>query len=291
MSMRLGVISDGISRDVRVAVETARAFGLEDIEFQYLWEYEVGDLPRPKRQEVHRLVEDNNLRVSCLSRHIFARQTVHIERDSPDYKEQMNALRRCIEFAHDLGTSTVRIMSFRRETILFGEGGAEHWVVAKDAWSKLQALLEEPLELAEREDVKLVIETGNGTMVNSAYTMSRLIDDLGAHGRLFALWDPCNTLYCGELPHPDGFDALADGKIGHVHIKDAEVIPSHATVNFCRLGEGNMAPYLQGIADSLREHNYSGSVSLESTYRPTGGDFIDGFKESMPLFLRLYGTP
>jgi len=287
---RLGVISDGISRDVRVAVETARAAGLSDIEFQYMWEYEVGDLPADKQREARALVADNGLTVSCISRHIFARQTVHIERDSAEYREQMDALKRCIDFAHELGASTVRIMSCRRETILFGGGGAEHWVVANDAWGKLKALLEVPLELARREAVKLVIETGNGTMINSAYTMGRLIDELDADGRLLALWDPCNALYCGEMPCPDGARELAGGKVGHVHIKDAVVRPQRARVDFCRLGDGDMAAHLQGIADFLRAENYTGSVSLESTYRPPGGDFADGFHESLALFKQIYGA-
>jgi len=191
---RLGVISDGISRDVRVAVETARAAGLSDIEFQYMWEYEVGDLPADKRREARALVADNGLTVSCISRHIFARQTVHIERDSAEYREQMDALKRCIDFAHELGASTVRIMSCRRETI------------------------------------------------------------------------------------------------GHVHIKDAVVRPQRARVDFCRLGGGDMAAHLQGIADFLRAENYAGSVSLESTYRPPGGDFADGFHESLALFKQIYGA-
>jgi len=287
---RLGVISDGISRDVRVAAETARAAGLDDIEFQYMWEYEAGDLPAARRREARQLVDDNGLQVSCISRHIFARQTVHIERASSEYRAQMDALKRCIDFAHELGTSTVRIMSCRRETILFGGGGAEQWVVANDAWGKLLKLLEAPLELAAREQVKLVVETGNGTMINSAYTMRKLIDDLDAHGRLLALWDPCNALYCGEPPCPDGAQALAGGNIGHVHIKDAVVTPQRATVNFCRLGEGDMAAHLQGIADFLRAEKYAGSISLESTYRPEGGDFADGFRESLPLFKEIYGA-
>lgn len=288
--MRLGVISDGISRDVRVAAETARAAGLEEIEFQYMWEHEAGDLPAERRREARALVEDNGLRVSCISRHIFARQAVHVERRSPEYREQMDSLQRCADFAHELGTSTVRIMSFRRETILFGGGGAEQWVVANGAWDKLLSLLEEPLQLAERENIRLVVETGNGTMINSAQTMSRLIDKLGANGQLLALWDPCNALYCGEPPCPDGAQALSSGKIGHVHIKDAVVEPARSTVNFCRLGEGHMAAHLQGIADFLRAENYAGSISLESTYRPEGGDFADGFRQSVPLFTRIFSA-
>ena len=288
--MKLGVISDGISRDVQRAAETARAAGLENIEFQYMWEFEAGDenFPAGKRREAKAIAAGNGLQVSCISRHIFARQPL-IAADSAEYREQMDALERCIAFAHELQCDTVRIMSFRREMILFGGGGADHWIVAKGAWDKLCALMEAPLELAARENIRLVIETGNGTMVNSAYTMGKLIDDLGAHGRLFALWDPCNTLYCGEPPWPDGAQALSGGKVGHVHIKDAKVRPARSTVDFCQLGEGDMAAHLQGIADFLRNENYDRAVSLESTYRPDGGDFADGFHASMPRFREIYG--
>lgn len=288
--MKLGVISDGISRDVKVAAETASAAGLSTIEFQYMWDYEAGDedFPPAKRDEAKAIAADNGLQVSCISRHIFARQGL-IEADSAEYAEQMAALQRCIDFAHELDCDTVRIMSFRREMILFGGGGAEHWIVAKGAWDKLCALLEAPLSLAARENVRLVIETGNGTMVNSAYTMGKLIDDLGAHGRLFALWDPCNTLYCGEPPTPDGAEALRGGKVGHVHIKDARVRPARSTVDFCRLGEGDMAVHLRPIAEFLRAEGYDRAVSLESTYRPDDGSFADGFAESLGLFKEVYG--
>ena len=289
--MRLGVISDGVSRDFAAAAKTAAAAGLSEIELQYLWQYEAGDadFPAEKRREVGRIAADSGLRVSCISRHIFARQPLTIETDSADYKEQMDALARCIGFARELECDTVRTMSFRREMILFGGGGAEQWIVAKGAWDNLRKLMEAPIRLAEKEDIRLVVETGNGTTINSAQTMSRLIDDLGAHGWLFALWDPCNALYCGEPPCPDGAAALRGGKVGHVHIKDAAVRPAISTVDFCRLGGGDMAEHLRGIADFLREENYQGAVSLESTYRPEGGDFADGFQESVGLFKEIYG--
>ena len=291
MNARLGVIADGISRDVKVAAQTARAAGLESIEYQFLWEWEAGDagMPAHKRKLARDVAADNGLAVSCVSRHIFARQFVSAEVSSAEYREQMDALKRCAEFAHELGAGLVRTMSFRRETILFGGGGAEKWIVANGAWDKLRALFEEPLRLAERENISLVVETGNGTMINSAQMMSRLIDDMGGN-RLRALWDPCNCLYCGEKPEPDGINALPGAKMGHVHIKDAIVRPPQSTVNFCELGTGDMAPHLQNIADTLRAQNYSGDISLESTYRPEGKDFADGFAASAPLFKKIYGA-
>ena len=40
-------------------------------------------------------------------------------------------------------------MSFRKEMILFGSGGAEQWNVATGAWDKLKLLLGPAVRLAE----------------------------------------------------------------------------------------------------------------------------------------------
>jgi len=60
-------------------------------------------------------------------------------------------------------------------------------------------------------------------------------------------------------------------------------------VRFCRLGEGDMAPYLEGIAGALKRDNYQGVISLESVYRPDNGTFEDGFRECWPRLKKLFG--
>ena len=289
--MKLGVITDGVSRDLAPALETARAAGLEFAEFQFFGQHEAGDHSAQERAAARRLLDGSGMRASCVSRHLFNKLAVG-ETSASDaaFREQMDSLARCVGFAQEVGTRLVRVMSFRRETILFGGGGADHWVVASGMWDKFVSLMEVPLRLAEREDVVLVVETGNGGMVNSAFQARRLADALGgAGGHFAALWDPCNCLYCGEVPFPDGCESLAGGRLGHVHMKDARVFPPRSRVDFCRLGTGDMAPHLAGIAARLREWKYDGVISLESVYRPEGKDFKDGFAESAGLFREVFG--
>ena len=291
--MKLGVITDGISRDLRVALEVAKTAGLEFAELQYFGAHEVGDHSAQERADAKRMLDDAGMRASCVSRHLFNKLPVPDSSPSDAaYREQMDALKRCVGFAQQLGTRTVRVMSFRRETILFGGGGAEEWIVARGMWEKFAELMRPPTELAKREGIVLVVETGNGGMVNSAFQAARLTDALGGGlakgGNFAALWDPCNCLYCGEVPFPDGCGALSGGRLGHLHIKDARVCPPRSTVNFCRLGDGHMAPHLPAIAEKLREWKYDGVVSLESVHRPPGKDFRDGFAESVGLFKQLF---
>lgn len=286
---KLGVITDGISRDLEHALQVMTAAGLEYAELQFIGEKEVGDLTDVEMTQSQALIEAYEVNVSCISRHNFAGMLVgQTEVGDASHTQHMDGLRRCIDMAQAFGCGLVRIMSFRREMILFGRKGAEHWIVSKGAWDKLLKLLEPAVQLAEDQDVTLVLETGNNAMITSGYLGRKLIDDLGSN-RLKILWDPCNSLYANEPTYPDGYQALGVDGIGHLHIKDAIVDMPKATVQFCELGTGDMASFLEPLAADLRRDGYDGVISLESVYRPDDGDFEDGFRASVETFKRLFG--
>ena len=285
---KLGVITDGISREFEHALSVMNETGLEYAELQYLWEKEVGDLNDAEIAKAQSLLKAHEMKVSCISRHNFAGMLVgDTEVGDGNYNRHMDGLQRCIDMALDLGTNVVRIMSFRREMILFGSSGADYWVTSTGAWDKLLKLLESPVKLAEEKNINLVLETGNNAMVPSAWLGKKLIDDIGSD-RLRILWDPANSLYANEPTYPDGWKALKDGYIGHFHIKDAKVNMPHAHVEFCEMGKGDMAPYLDPLANEMKLNNYNGYISLESVYRPDGGSFEDGYRASLPKFKELF---
>ena len=285
---KLGVITDGISREFEHALSVMNETGLEYAELQYLWEKEVGDLNDAEIAKAQSLLKAHEMKVSCISRHNFAGMLVgDTEVGDGYYNRHMDGLQRCIDMALELGTNVVRIMSFRREMILFGSSGADYWVTSTGAWDKLLKLLESPVKLAEEKNINLVLETGNNAMVPSAWLGKKLIDDIGSD-RLRILWDPANSLYANEPTYPDGWEALKDGYIGHFHIKDAKVNMPHAHVEFCEMGKGDMAPYLDPLANEMKLNNYNGYISLESVYRPDGGSFEDGYRASLPKFKELF---
>ena len=285
---KLGVITDGISREFEHALSVMNETGLKYAELQYLWEKEVGDLNDAEIAKAQSLLKAHEMKVSCISRHNFAGMLVgDTEVGDENYNRHMDGLQRCIDMALELGTNVVRIMSFRREMILFGSSGADYWVTSTGAWDKLLKLLESPVKLAEEKNINLVLETGNNAMVPSAWLGKKLIDDIGSDS-LRILWDPANSLYANEPTYPDGWEALKDGYIGHFHIKDAKVNMPHAHVEFCEMGKGDMAPYLDPLANEMKLNNYNGYISLESVYRPDGGSFEDGYRASLPKFKELF---
>ncbi|MHA1112162.1 MAG: sugar phosphate isomerase/epimerase family protein [Promethearchaeota archaeon] len=285
--MKIGVITDGISRDLEHALKVVDESGLEYVELQFLWDQEIGDQTDEEVQKIKELVTSHNLKVSCLSRHIFGGVKVNdVNIDGPVYKKHYNALKRNIEIAKELDCPIVRAFSGSREVIMFGSGGAKKWVVNNSAWDNLVKCMKPFAKLGEDEGITVAIETGNNAVVCSAYLACKLIDDVGSDN-LRIIWDIPNTLSCGDIPYPEGYDFVRP-VTAHIHLKDADVFPTKATVNFKELGTGHVGPYLENIAKALKKDNYQGVISYESVYSPEGGSFEDGFRASLPLFKNLF---
>ena len=287
--MKLGVICDGISRDLNHAVNVMDEFGLDYAELQFVGEKEVGDHSTDEIREINDLLRDRGKPVSCLSRHIFAGMTTANRPGDELHTTHMDALKRVIDMAHIVGSPLVRIMTSKKEQILWGHHGAEKWNVAKGAWDTLPPLIAPAVDLAKAEGVTLVVETGNGTMVNSNYTARKLIDDLDARDTLKVLWDPANNCWCHERAWPDGYDEVRGGYLGHVHIKDVKVDTPRATLEVRRMGEGQLGDQFEPIANALRTDGYDGVISFESVYHPGDGDFEAGFRQCIGLFKDIFG--
>jgi sugar phosphate isomerase/epimerase len=282
--MKLGVICDGISRDLKHAVDVMDEFGLDFAELQFVGDTEVGDHSASEIREIDALLKDRGKSVSCLSRHIFAGMTVANTAGDELHRKHMDALRRVIDMAHIVGSPLVRIMTPKKEQILWGHGGAEKWNVAKGAWDAMLPLIAPAIDVAKDAGITLVVETGNGTMVNSNYTGRKLIDDLDAKGTLMVLWDPANNCWCHEQAYPAGYDEVKDGYLGHIHIKDVNVDTPRATLEVRRMGEGQLAGQFAPLADALRSDGYDGVISFESVYHPGNGNFEDGFRLCIDRF-------
>ena len=280
---KLGTITDGISRDFEYALDTMVATGLEYVELQYLWEKQVGDLTDADIERVQGLIAARNLKVSCISHHNLSALPVDTAIVAPAYREHITTLQRCIDVAQAVGTNLVRIFSFRKEMVLFG---AEP-VISEGAWATLMNRLEEPLQIADAAGITLVMETAISGNVTSAFLARKLIDALDVP-HLKVLWDPCSSLYCTEVPYPDGYAAIRE-HIAHVHLKDGVVNLPAATFDFCAMRQGQMDPYYNDIVDALKRDGYEGAISLESVYTPVDGTREDGFRESLPVFMELMG--
>ncbi|MEM9872323.1 MAG: sugar phosphate isomerase/epimerase family protein [Pseudomonadota bacterium] len=287
--MKLGVITDGISRDLAHAVDVMDEFDLTYAELQFVGDSEVGDHSAQEIRDIDALLRDRGKPVSCLSRHIFSGTTATNGPGDALHTQHMDALKRVIEMAHSVGSPLVRIMTQKKEQILWGSHGAEHWNVAKGAWATMAPMIAPAVELARAAGVTLVVETGNGTMVNSNYTARKLIDELNAKDVLKVLWDPANNCWCHERAYPEGYGEVKDGYLGHIHIKDVMVDTPRATLEVREMGKGQLGPLFQPMAGALRQDGYDGVISFESVYHPGNGDFEAGFRACIGTFKSIFG--
>ena len=109
--MKLGVICDGISRDLEHSINVMNEFDLEYAELQYVNDKEVGDHSKAEIGDIYRLLRDNGKPVSCLSRHIFAGMTIANKPGDDLHTRHMDALRRVIDMAKVVESPLVRIMT------------------------------------------------------------------------------------------------------------------------------------------------------------------------------------
>ncbi len=290
--MKLGVITDGISRDFEHALMVMDEFGLDYAELQFVWDKEVGNLDTAERARVCDLLERHGKKVSNICHHVFAGMPMTTRPGEPLHVKHMDTLKRCIEIARQVGSPRVRILSGKKEMILWGLHGAEQWNVAKGAWDALLPLIAPAIDLARAEGAQLVVETGNGTMVNSCWTGRRLIDDLDAQDVLTVLWDPANNCWAHEDAWPQGYETLGSaapgGYLGHMHVKDVRADTPKATLEVRPFGEGQLAAQWEPLAAALKRDGYDGVISYESVYHPGDGDFEVGFRGSVARFKEIF---
>ena len=287
--MKLGVICDGISRDLQHSIDVMDEFDLEYAELQFVGDSEVGDHSAGEIRKIDSLLRDRGKPVSCLSRHIFAGMTSANKPGDALHTKHMDSLKRVIDMANIVSSPLVRIMTPKKEQILWGLNGAEKWNVAHGAWDAQLPLLSPAIDVAKQAGIVLAVETGNGTMVNSNYTGRKLIDDLDAKGNLKVLWDPANNCWCHETAFPDGYNEVKDGYLGHIHIKDVKVDTPRATLEVRQMGKGQLDQQFHLLANALRKDNYNGVVSFESVYHTGNGNFEDGFRLCIDRFKAIFG--
>ena len=79
----------------------------------------------------------------------------------------MDSLKRVIEVAHVIGSLFVRMLTQRKEQILWGKNDAEKWNVVNSVWGSFAPVITLAVGLVKPEGVGLVVTTGNGDTCNN----------------------------------------------------------------------------------------------------------------------------
>jgi L-ribulose-5-phosphate 3-epimerase len=246
-TLELGIVSDEISPDFRVAVRHAVDWNVKIVELRML---ESGRVPAVKTEEireVRHLASDNGIRISALSPGIFKQPLSDIQAIQ---QEITDTLPRTIDLASSLGSNLIIVFGFQREN----NEPQEH----ENQWLER---MRRAAEIAGRSDMDLLIENEPGFWCSSGAATADLLRKAGMKN-LAANWDPCNAYGAEPKPYPEGYIAVREF-IRNVHVKDTL---EGSLIRCVPVGEG--AIDWKGQLQALLEDSLVHHVTVETHCLP-----------------------
>ncbi len=264
---RLAVINDEISPDFDHACQVAsQEFGLKWIELRSMWNKNVTALNEKEIADSIKILEKYNLRVTDIASPLFKVDWpgAPLSKESPrhdqfhadfDFKEQDALLTKCIELTKAFKTDRIRCFDFWRLED------------QKPYRAAINAKLKEAAETCAKSNVILLLENemacNTGTGEEGAAVLAAI-----PNKNFMINWDPGNAgTFPGNVPYPNGYDALPKDRIGHCHCKNVTRKPD---------GKYDWEPVGTGVVDwvgqlrALKQDGYHYGLSLETHWRGAG---------------------
>ncbi|MDZ7361703.1 MAG: sugar phosphate isomerase/epimerase [candidate division KSB1 bacterium] len=276
--MRIGIVTDEISTEVREAIELGMSWGIMDYELRVIGEARVPTVKPETVDDLLRLKEKFRVRYTALSPGACKGA---IDDDETLQRELNETLPETFRLARKLDVPTVIIFGFQR--------------LPQQPSSLLPKVVEAFCQMAimaQKEGLRLAVENEPGFWCDSGQNTARLIAAVDSPF-LRANWDPANALGTDEIPYPDGYEAIKKW-IANVHVKDTikgaliECVPvGEGKIDW----EGQLRALIQDRAiqhitiethcPPLRENSQKNLQRLQQMLRrlhtreldPAGGDF------------------
>ena len=274
---KLGSISDEWSQDFEASLKGMKVFGLRWVEIRTLWDIYNTETTREQLRRMKDLLEKYEFEVSVLDTALYkctlpGTQPVAAEKDPYPYSGQMDLLKRAMERAHVLATSTLRVFAF--------------WRVAKptELFPRIAEELSKAAEVAGREGFRLVLENESICNVATGAEQARMMELVPAHN--FGMnWDIGNGYWQGETSFPDGYALLPKERIWHMHLKDVRCEAGYKNCNTAIVGTGLVN--LAGQLRALVRDGYDGTLSLEPEYEDEKTPHLAATQRSLESLLKM----
>jgi L-ribulose-5-phosphate 3-epimerase len=278
---RLGVITDEITQDFEKALLWIKGFGLEWVELRFVWDKYVTDLTPDEVRRAKDLLAKHGLKVSVIDSSYFktllpgTQSRFDDGKPNPmqsDFSQQSAVLERAITRAKDFGTDKVRIFAFLRV--------AE----PKTVFERVSKELERTTEIAKREGIRLVLENEYSCNVATGAEGAAMLNAVKSPV-LGLNWDPGNAYAAGEIPFPNGYEALDKTRMWHMHLKDAAPAPKGEDAKWMPIGSGSID--FLGQFRALVKNGYEGTMSLETHYLNAAKNKETSSRESLEGLLKV----
>lgn len=174
------------------------------------------------------------------------------------FADQPRLTERAVEIAHLFGARVIRVFSYWRT--------AEPERCYEDIARALSGLA----QTARSEDLIFAIENEHACNVGTGAETACLLE-LVPDPQIMVVWDPANALVAGEVPFPNGYEALPKHRIAHVHAKDCDMLTGKPA--WGPLGTRHVKWKEQ--IDRLILDGYQGCLSLETHWPGPGGNKLE----------------
>src|SRR5215469_5565499 len=279
LPFKLGIITDEISEDFDQALEFISGHSLAYCELREMGRKNIMSLTRPELDRVKESIARRCLQVSDIASPIFKYElpempahpdqalefhSTFTERDTP------MLLNRCFEIAHFFGTRKIRVFSYWRAR------------EPEKAYPYVRDRLAKAADLARQSGMILMIENEYDCNLGTGKELGRLLREVNSPD-LRANWDSANAAMLNEVPYPDGYREV-EGLFPHLHVKDVKRDPQSGELSWAPVGSGFID--WRGQLKALKQAGYTGTMSLETHFRPKG-NALESVRASLDGLLRI----
>jgi 3-dehydroshikimate dehydratase len=262
--IRLSAFADEISPDLDEQIAVLHEEQIHFLDLRSVWGTNVLNLTDQQVSRTKAMLDVHGIGVAAIGSPIGK-----IAINEP-FDEHFRRFEHALALAQTFHAPAIRIFSF------YPPYPAIDWSTSKGVMERETVLrhLTTMVERARSEGIILLLENEKRTYGDTIARTIELLEEVN-NPHLRAAFDPANYLECGQIPYPEGYEAIRPW-LGYVHVKD---ISSNGSMVVT--GEG-MACWPE-ILVRLHKDGYDGFLSLEPHLKSAGQ--YQGFSGSV-LFHR-----
>jgi len=217
--MEIGILSDEIALDFSEAIHYGASWGVYLYEVRCMPSGRVPYISEDEVQEILRCKREQNIMITAISPGMF--KIPLKDRESLE-REIEHTLPDSFRMAEQLGTNKVIVFGFQHYE---GEPDSDYQQVID--------ILGKVAMMAEKGGFLIALENEPGFWADTGANTAKILSAINSK-HLKANWDPGNVVGTGEVPYPDGYNAIKP-YICNTHAKDS---PVNSLVECVPIGEG-----------------------------------------------------
>ena len=272
---KLGIITDELTTQLDEALDFISSYHLQWCELREMFGKNLMNSPKEDLDRARDLLAKHAIQLSEIGSPLFKWNCPQMPAKANEKRDSFSAafteqdadqlLDHSFELARFFGTRMVRIFTF--------------WRVAdpSKAYPYVRDRMAKAAEVAAKAKIILNIENEHSCNVGTGKELGRLLTEVNSPS-LRGVWDPGNATMLGEVPYPDGYEAVK-GLFPHMHVKDSRKNATTGKLEWAPVGGGIID--FKGQFQALHRDRYQGTMSLETHYRRPDGNKVESTRESL----------